>query len=188
MKYIKDFISLVIDELKSMLLLSCVLTTGFFVSNSFEQTKYGVHFFSVSDLFLERWHIASQGIHSFKYIIISAFIWFIISVCYLRLRSKRNFADWYFYVDSRITQRTASILFGYLALATSLIIDIILWLLINPSHEDFKLEVFKGMFFILGEFGWLFIISVCLLKYCIQIAKILNESNYPNHPRQSANA
>ncbi|PIT19912.1 hypothetical protein [Snodgrassella communis] len=188
MKYIKDFISLVIDELKSMLLLSCVLTTGFFASNSFEQTKYGVHFFSDSDLFLERWHIASQGIHSFKYIIISAFIWFIISVCYLRLRSKRNFADWYFYVDSRITQRTVAILFGYLALATSLIIDIILWLLINPSHEDFKLEVFKGIFFILGEFGWLFIISVCLLKYFIQIAKILNESNYPNHPRQSANA
>ncbi|MCO6513371.1 MAG: hypothetical protein J6589_02760, partial [Snodgrassella sp.] len=77
MKYIKDFIFLVIDELKSMLLLSCILTTGFFISNSFEQTKDGVHFFSDSDLFLEKWHIASQGIYSFKYIIISAFIWFI---------------------------------------------------------------------------------------------------------------
>jgi hypothetical protein len=187
-KCIKDFIFLVIDELKNMLLLSCVLTTGFFVSNSFEQTKDGVHFFSDSDLFFERWHIASQGIHSFNYIMISVFIWFIISVCYLRLRSKRNFADWYFYVDSRITQRTVAIIFGYFALGTSLIIDIMLWLLINPSHEDFKLEVFKGMFFILGEFGWLFIICVCLLKYFIQIAKILNESNHPNHPRQSANA
>lgn len=184
----KNFYKFAINEFKDMMLLSFVLTTGFFVSNLFELNKSGVNFFNNLDLFLQKWNIASQGVYSFKYIIISAFIGFAITVFYIRFVSKKDFSEWYFNVDTRITERTAALVFGFIALAISLIIDLILWLLFNPNHEDFRMEVFKNLFLIIGEFIYLFIISVCLLKYVIQVAKSKSESNHPDHHRQSASA
>lgn len=185
---IKNFSKLAISEFKNMMLMSFILTTGFFVLNSFEPNKSGENFFNNQDLFLQKLDIASQGVYSFKYIIISAFIWFVITVFYIRFVNKKDFNEWYFYVDTRITERTATIVFGAIALAISLIMDLILWLLFNPNHEDFRMEVFKNLFLIIGEFIYLFIISFCLLKYFIQIAKSKNEFNHSDHHRQSANA
>lgn len=152
---IKNFSKLAISEFKNMMLMSFILTTGFFVLNSFELNKSGENFFNNQDLFLQKLDIASQGVYSFKYIIISAFIWFVITVFYIRFVNKKDFNEWYFYVDTRITERTAAIVFGAIALAISLIMDLILWLLFNPNHEDFRMEVFKNLFLIIGEFIYL---------------------------------
>ncbi|MCO6514718.1 MAG: hypothetical protein J6589_09685, partial [Snodgrassella sp.] len=114
---------------------------------------------------------------------------FIANSLIRRYRSKKSiFSEFYYYIDTLVLQRISNTIFGIFVLIFSSISSLLIWLVLNPHHADCNFATFLQLFKYAIAFFICFINFHCLLKFLLKIAKTKNESNHPNHPRQSANA